>query len=133
MFEIISICNGGGYKYCRTNPSHPNENSNGLYPLHRVLMENKINRLLKREEVVHHKNGDKNDNRIENLELLSASKHAKLHKKEIEQIKITCPECRKISYLKPHTYRLRLKRSKYNKLFCSRSCGAINQHKNGAG
>ena len=129
LFEITSICSGGGYKYCRTNPLHPKANSNGLYPLHRVLMENKIGRLLTKGEIVHHKNGIKNDNRIENLEKLMNSQHAKLHRPEMKSIKIKCYECNKIFYLKAHVRRQRLKRSKDKNLFCSLSCGATHQFK----
>lgn len=47
---------------------------------HRYIMEQHIGRKLSRNEVVHHKNGDKRDNRIENLEIMSLSEHTKKHK-----------------------------------------------------
>jgi putative hemolysin len=46
---------------------------------HRYLMEQHLGRKLNRGEVVHHKNHDKLDNRIENLCVMTASEHTRLH------------------------------------------------------
>lgn len=46
---------------------------------HRWLMEQLLGRSLTRHEHVHHKNGDTKDNRLDNLELMSASEHSREH------------------------------------------------------
>lgn len=65
-----------GYIYVKVYSDHPlysaMANSTGYIAEHRLVMSEHIGRPLKRTEVVHHKNNNKADNRIENLELYTS-------------------------------------------------------------
>ena len=50
---------------------------------HRFIMEKIIGRKLEKNECVHHKDGNKLNNSIDNLELCTRSEHLKKHYKEI--------------------------------------------------
>ena len=67
-----------GYIYIRA-PDHPCAGKDGYVAEHRLVMEAHLGRHLQANEVVHHINGVKNDNRIENLELMEFGRHSSEH------------------------------------------------------
>lgn len=72
-----------GYIYLR-KPNHPFAQKKGYIAEHRLVMEKKIGRYLTKEEAVHHINGIRDDNRIENLELcFSHGQHTKKYHSDL--------------------------------------------------
>jgi len=85
----------------------------GYQPEHRRVLEAKIGRPLGRGEVCHHINGDRLDNRPENLMLLpSRSAHSKLHRILYSQVAVPvfCDTCLR-KFIPTHSQR-----------FCSPRC-----------
>jgi hypothetical protein len=74
-----------GYVLIRVGKSHPLAFGNGYAYEHDLVMVAYLARRLAPDEVVHHKNEVKTDNRIENLELLTGSEHMTRHNAERER------------------------------------------------
>lgn len=70
-------------------PEHPRSNKNGYVKEHILVWENFYNKTLPNNYVIHHINGDKKDNRVNNLLALTLSKHHSLispYKKRIKEL-----------------------------------------------
>lgn len=80
---------------------------------HRYIMEQHLGRKLARNEFVHHINGDKRDNRIENLVVMTPQEHGTLHNLKYPKEKI-CSICGK-EFIPPIKHRAR-------NHICSKEC-----------
>lgn len=71
------------YKYA---PEHPCANRNGYVMEHRLVVERVLGRILEPGEVVHHINGIPDDNRAENLQVMTVSEHRRIHMEALPKL-----------------------------------------------
>lgn len=120
MWNIENIVKKGDYDYAIVR-DHPNASKYGYVLAHRVIMENHLGRLLDKSEVVHHLDGNKHNNDISNLEVLTANQHTKEHHRlhGRKYARILCPNClREVDV--PENYLPKYKGTEL--IFCSRRC-----------
>lgn len=116
-----------GYMYT-LDKSSPHANSQGKVYMHRYVMGEHIGRPLTSDEVVHHKDHDKTNNDISNLEIMDSSTHSSLHMMELLAKRGKLPLCGKFSiqeericlYCKK-SFLIRREKDKY----CSYECSSL--------
>ena len=76
--EVRKGCKGmykqNGYVLAKS-PYHPSANKRGYVYLHRLIMENYLGRYLESNELVHHIDGNRENNNVLNLKLTTPSEH----------------------------------------------------------
>lgn len=98
-----------GYYYF-TDKSHPLANKSTKVYYHRHVLSLSIGRWIKTDEIAHHIDGDRSNNKAENLLLTNSSDHGK-HHHPIESKEIRCVFC-------GNTFSV----LKSKKRFCSNKC-----------
>ncbi len=63
-------------------PDHPYKDYHGYVREHRVVMEKSLGRHILPDEVVHHVDGDKQNNELDNLQLMTPQEHMSYHSKD---------------------------------------------------
>lgn len=71
-----------GYTLVRVGVEHPLADANGYAYEHAIVWVSAGFLLPGSGEVIHHRSGDKSDNRLENLEMLTRAEHNSHHNKE---------------------------------------------------
>lgn len=119
MWTIKRFVSKGEYDYAVV-PEHPKAIGHGYVLAHRAIMENHIGRLLTEDEIVHHIDGNKKNNSLDNLEIMSKTEHSRHHRPKQVLIINTCKNCNKEFS----------RRKGLTNVFCSRRCNGKFQRKN---
>jgi transcriptional regulator with XRE-family HTH domain len=112
---------GGGYFAVQCH-DHPHRTPRGYVPVHRVVLECYLRRLLHRTEVTHHQDGNPSNNAPDNLLCTSShAEHRRLHIRPRAMLTFNCGWCgHSVTRRKRH-----LCRTKSGLHFCSGRCASF--------
>lgn len=105
-------------------PDHPMATADGYVAEHRLVMANHLGRMLLKTEHVHHIDGDKRNNYVENLKIIPLAEHVQQH---WDERRTSCKYCSAETCSKIHTckkcwdiwnYRHKTNNKKHNKEIC---------------
>lgn len=91
---------------------------------HRYIMENHLGRKLRKNELIHHIDGNPKNNDINNLQVMSWRNHALLHAKKAETIEIKCSNCKNKFLIRKRRYN-RVKKKGQKVFVCSKRCHGL--------
>ena len=105
-------------------PNHPKATKNGYVLEHRLVMEVFLGRYLTDQEIVHHRDENKHNNALSNLQLTDRFSHNHTHKKPRKMEERICPVCG-ISFIRKPQGKADIGRIPC----CSRSCNGVRSQK----
>ena len=88
--KACSFIDKSGYKHIRVTRDYPylsdvHKRNGNFYMLeHRLVMSEYLSRSLESSEIIHHKDRNKLNNNLDNLEILSNSEHNETHHRELK-------------------------------------------------
>lgn len=111
----VEAVNRGEHDYVRVK-------INGEWRLaHRVIAEKKIGRELKENEIAHHINEDKRDNRPENIRIMTNNEHSRHHGTK-DKVVVECSRKQCREELRLHPGRYQYKKRTQDNIYCSKEC-----------
>ena len=111
----------GPYILILAPDDYPGKKYRGRYAYeHQVVWWRHTGQIVPVGFLIHHKNENKHDNSIDNLELKTVSSHCSEHAKEAEIIELICDWCDKKFVRKSRHHKSRMKIG-YKGVYCCRS------------